>query len=83
MVWRLFNKGLNEFTNIFFQENFEEPDLIWTKSMKEKIMSNLQQTITPLKNSLINLSDHNFSMKIPHFQFNNIENLIHENIEVH
>lgn len=84
LIWRLFNQGFEEFQRIFFQESFEEPNLIWTSPMREKVFHLIHNHLEAYKFSLLDYSQEKSRFRLerlPRFQNWVIGEILHENIE--
>ena len=84
LIWRLFNQGFDEFSKIFFEDNFEEPSLIWNKSMREKVFRLINEHLEPFHLALLDYSMRNKVFRLEQLpRFNNTipGEILHDNIE--
>lgn len=84
LISRLFDKGYEEFAHIFNADSFEEPNLIWNKNMREKVLSLINEDLQSFQESLIHYSETQNVHKIqnlPRFSSKIEGEFIHENIE--
>ena len=84
LIWRLLNQGYEEFARVFFEEKFEEPNLIWTRTMREKVFTLILQHLDPYIRDLL-IYSRRYRVyrleKLPRFNNPIIGEIIHENIE--
>lgn len=84
LIYRLFTKGYEEFASIYFADIFEEPNLIWTKAMREKVLTLIANDLRSFQEALLKYSSSSGVHKIenlPRFKSNIAGEIFHENIE--
>lgn len=84
MIFRLLTQGSEEFKKIFFSDLFEEPNLIWNKNIRERVMTSIRLRVFTLRENLICFSQNknNNIDHMPRFEESFLESISHEEIEV-